>query len=284
MEIFIRNDARLIPLTMYSKAKKTGNVITTTRTALRLSAFFFVAGAYTLRGSSDGIMQDLSPQGLANATYVSDYIFRGLKDSHNSIQDNFEEQFKKVFTIGVWNNNPLVRDFGSEIDVYSSYSYLINNLVAVDAESTYFWYTEAHRSRGQTRRSLEFGIGPTFSLKGYKEAVHVYRNTTLDAWTAENVFSYEYEMIPATLDVTLEARVGIVSADRFLPENPNANQAVSYRYGSAGVVVSRRVGKHSSISVSGFFGSTSGYTDEEKFGGYVGGRRAWASIGATTQF
>ncbi len=79
-----------------------------------------------------------------DTTYVSDYIFRGVKLADASIQPSVEASYGDFYA-GLWHSNSISdgsNNFGgSETDVYAGYNLAINETFSVDLGATRYTYT-----------------------------------------------------------------------------------------------------------------------------------------------
>ncbi|MET0263366.1 MAG: TorF family putative porin [Rariglobus sp.] len=78
-----------------------------------------------------------------DVTYVSDYVFRGLKNADDSIQPSVEASYGDFYA-GAWHSNDInsSSDF-SETDFYAGYNLAINETFSADLGVTRYTYSNA---------------------------------------------------------------------------------------------------------------------------------------------
>ncbi len=156
-------------------------------------------------------------------TFATDYIFRGIKLSDNTLHPSIEFA-KDDFYAGYWGafpiNNIASKGFIDEYDFYAGWSTEISEGTSVDVGLTYYYYPQA-------KSTTEAYVGLTSDFNGITPGVYLYYDFTLEVLTVQaNVgYSVPMESIGSTLD--LSATFGYVE--------PDAGDSYSY-YGVSAVV------------------------------------------------
>jgi uncharacterized protein (TIGR02001 family) len=171
-----------------------------------------------------------------DTTYVSEYIFRGLKSSEASIQPSVEASYGDFYA-GVWHSdaissaaNPV---FDSETDVYAGYNVAINDTFSADVGVTRYTYSGGSN------------IDTTEVFGGIKAAVllspSVYYYYDFDQEISSYIGSVGYSL-PVTqvgVSVDLSATLGYV-------QKPGFNQ--DYTYWGVGAAVPYKLSETATLT------------------------------------
>lgn len=127
-------------------------------------------------------------------TYVSEYIFRGVKQQDSAFQPSIAIAAGS-FAGGIWTSQALEKRSaswaqGNEIDLFGTYSFKIAENYTLAIGGTYYLYPSARASLGELDETLESSIGisgPLGPLTGYGTYFHDF---DLDSDTFEFGLSY----------------------------------------------------------------------------------------------
>lgn len=204
--------------------------------------------------------QDAAAEGSAlsvtvDVSYVSDYVFRGVKLGDASVQPSIEAAYGDFYA-GVWHTSELSGDTGgTETDLYAGYGFEVSDVISLDAGVTQYTY-----NGGSGNDSTEVYVGATAdvllspSLYAYYD--FDYENVTLEASIG---YSIPVDAINASID--LSGKVGYVDLDQAIGGEDN------YTYFVAGVAVPYALSETATLTV----GVDYIYNTEETLAGFNGG-------------
>ena len=128
-------------------------------------------GCVAALGAPDGRGQD-GNAGLsvtATPTYVSQYLFRGLRLGGQSLQPSVEADAGRL-TLGVWASTPLAGKVPGqsdpEIDPYGSYAVRLSKAVSLQPGFTVYTFPRAPAGRGFFRSAFEPYLGLSSTAAG----------------------------------------------------------------------------------------------------------------------
>lgn len=102
------------------------------KTIIALAALAAGASAYAQKPADVAVTLDV--------TYVSDYVFRGLKLADDTIQPSIEVSYNDFYA-GVWHSNDINSSVGSsETDYYVGYGLSLNETFSADIGVTRYTY------------------------------------------------------------------------------------------------------------------------------------------------
>ena len=142
-----------------------------------------------------------------DVTYVSDYVFRGVKLGDASIQPSVEAAYGDFYA-GAWHTSEISHNDGAtETDLYAGYGYKLNDTVKLDGGVTRYTY-----DGGSGDDSTEVYIGASADVL-LSPSLYTYWDFDYDVFTAEASVGYSFpiDAIKASLD--LSGKVGYVQAD-----------------------------------------------------------------------
>lgn len=140
-------------------------------------------------------------------TFVSEYVFRGVKQQNNSFQPSVAISAGS-FSGGLWTAQAIDQKSsswaqGNEIDLYGSYSFSLSENYSLAVGGTAYLYPSARPSLGELDETIEGSIGvsgPVGPLSGYATYFHDF---DLDSDTFEVGLGYSF-----TLSETASGEIG----------------------------------------------------------------------------
>jgi len=156
-------------------------------------------------------------------TYASDYVFRGVMLSENTLHPSVEYGYD-AFYAGIWaatpiNNRPSA-GYIDEYDFYAGYGWELSDTVQLDAGVTHYYYPESSST-------TEAYVGLNFDLEGVTPGVYIYRDLDLDTWTYQANIGYSVPVEGSGSSLDLSAFYGRV--------DPDSGSSYTY-YGASGVM------------------------------------------------
>jgi uncharacterized protein (TIGR02001 family) len=145
----------------------------------------------------------------ANASLVSQYMFRGLRLSDGGIQPSVEMTSGNL-VLGAWSNFPFNGDkvpnsSDPEIDLYGSYSFALQEGMTIAPGFTSYHFPKAPTDAGFYRSTFEPNIALSFTMMdGVKLIPKIYYDLVLEGPTYEITALYAYPLkdIGSELDFT----------------------------------------------------------------------------------
>lgn len=196
------------------------------KTALALAAL--VAGVSAQ--AADAAKSDLSV--TVDVTYVSDYIFRGVKLGDASIQPSVELAYAD-FYVGAWHTSEISHNDGAtETDFYAGYGYKLNDKIKLDVGATGYTY-----NGGSNNDTVEGYFGVTADVL-LSPSLYYYFDFDLDVSTIEASIGYSIPVDAIKASVDLSAKLGNVSAP-----------GQDYTYGVAGVSIPYKLSETATLTV-----------------------------------
>lgn len=185
----------------------------------------------------------------ANATYVSEYVFRGQTLAGASLQPAVEVNAGN-FTFGAWNSTPLktdgLRDESLETDFYGSYAFTVSPNITVTTGATYYVYPRAITNDGSYRSTLEPSLGLTYNLGDVTVTPKAYYDVTLKSLTGELTANHTVSLKAIGTQLDLIGTVGTYKAT----DAVNGSQTKSWgNYWLAGVSAPFQVAKNAKLTV-----------------------------------
>jgi len=196
------------------------------KTALALAAISAGVSAQ----AQEAAKSDLSV--TVDVTYVSDYVFRGVKLGDASIQPSVEAAYGDFYA-GAWHTSELSHSDGAtETDLYAGYGYQLNDKVKLDGGVTAYTYNGG--SNGDT---VEGYVGVSVDVL-LSPSVYGYYDFDLDVATVEASVGYSIPVDAINASVDLSAKLGNVSAP-----------GEDYTYGVAGVAIPYKLSETATLTV-----------------------------------
>lgn len=131
------------------------------KTIIALAALAVGASAYAQETAKSALAVTL------DVTYVSDYVFRGLKAADASIQPSVEASYGDFYA-GVWHSNDInSSNAWSETDFYAGYNLAINETFSADLGITRYTYNGSGTSAFNSTEAYAgikadlFGLNPS---------------------------------------------------------------------------------------------------------------------------
>ncbi len=140
----------------------------------------------------------------ADFTYVSTYVFRGVKVTDDSFQPSLKLAAGNAYA-GIWFSEPIKKSLTNEIDFYGGYTFPIANGWSLDVGGTYYYYPEIDPATADTG-TFEGYIGLTGTVAGASVGGYVYHDFTLEATTLQGSLGYGMpinKQVSANLALTL---------------------------------------------------------------------------------
>lgn len=145
----------------------------------------------------------------ANASLVSQYMFRGLRLSDGGIQPSVEMSAGNL-VLGAWSNLPFNGDkvpdsSNPEIDLYGWYSFALQEGVTIAPGFTSYHFPKAPTDAGFYRSTFEPNLALSFTMvDGVKLIPKIYYDLVLEGPTYEitALYAYPLKTIGSELDFT----------------------------------------------------------------------------------
>lgn len=127
-------------------------------------------------------------------TYVSEYIFRGVKQQNNSFQPSVSIEAGS-FSGGLWTAQAIDQKSaswaqGNEIDIYGSYSWALSENYSLAVGGTVYLYPSARPSLGELDKTVEGSIGVSGPLGPLSAYATYFHDFDLDSDTFEIGLGY----------------------------------------------------------------------------------------------
>jgi uncharacterized protein (TIGR02001 family) len=191
-----------------------------------------------------------------DVTYVTDYIFRGVRLAEASVQPSFELGYAGAYA-GVWHSDAVSNSapdaFDSETDLYAGYGFDVSDTISLDALVTRYTY-----NGGSAGDSTEIGLGASVDVL-LTPTVYAYYDFDLETFTVEGSVGYSFPIEAANLSIDLSGKIGYVKAD-----DVPAGVTDDYTYFVAGVAVPYALAENATLSV----GVDYVYNTEEEIAGF----------------
>lgn len=174
-------------------------------------------------------------------SYVSEYVFRGVKNSNGAIQGSVEVGQDDV-RLGVWTSQPIDGVDGNggydtnEIDFYAGYKLRLTRDLSADFVATYYYYAEA--TGGQTHSSYEVGVGGTYDLgavnpgfAGVSSSLYYYYDFRLKQQSVQASLGYSFALKDYGTSLDFSVFAGQAAAHDFAPDAkgiPNVKESWAY--------------------------------------------------------
>ncbi|MEN9840484.1 MAG: hypothetical protein RL376_284 [Verrucomicrobiota bacterium] len=216
------------------------------KTALVLAAL--VAGvsaqAQDAAGSSLSVTVD--------ATYVSDYVFRGVQLADASLQPSIEAAYGDFYA-GVWHSDSLKGGVGTETDLYAGYGIKLSDTFALDLGATRYVYESADAAD-----STEAFVGLKADVL-LSPTLYYYHDFDyeISSYIASVGYSLPVEAIKSSLDFS--ASYGYIQ-----------RAGDDYSYGSVGVAVPYKLAENATLTV----GADYIYNDTNTVAAFQNGKSA----------
>jgi uncharacterized protein (TIGR02001 family) len=215
------------------------------QTALALAAIAVGVSAQAAEASKLSVTLETS--------YVSDYVFRGVRLAEASIQPSVEATYGDFYA-GIWHTSALSDNVGTgtETDFYAGYGFKINDTFTLDTGLTRYAYNGGSPSSDSTE--VYVGVKANVLLT---PSLYYYYDFDGDVSTLEASIGYSLpiEAIKSSLDFS--AKLGYV-----LLEDDAAFGDDNYTYGSIGVAVPYKLSDNATLTA----GVDYIYNSEDNFG------------------
>ncbi len=184
--------------------------------------------------------------------YESRYVFRGFQLADESMTAAIEASFGDAY-LGMWTNQPIVKNFDNEFDFYGGMAFDIAEGIGLDVGGTLYYYPESGSGSETFEIYAAFGFDAAMS-----PGVTFFYDLDLEALTVEGSVGHSFEMDEKS-SFDIGAFYGYVDGDGF---------DYSYFGASADIVYSLSDTASASIGARYSDGSD-GPEDEMWFGGSI---------------
>jgi uncharacterized protein (TIGR02001 family) len=156
--------------------------------------------------------QDAAPEASAlsvtvDVTYVSDYVFRGVKLADASIQPSVEAAYGDFYA-GAWHSSELSNNNGgTETDLYAGYGFAVTDIISLDVGGTAYTY-----SGGSSDDTLEAFVGASFDVL-LSPTLYYYYDFDNDESVVEASIGYSIPLDAIKASLDLSAKYGWVAPD-----------------------------------------------------------------------
>lgn len=200
-------------------------------------------------------------------TYASDYVFRGVKQSDESIQPSITVAAQD-FTFGVWTaqgvkNRSAAWAQGNEVDLFGSYSYALKNDYSLSAGVTAYLYPSARPSMGELDKTVEGSLGISGPVGPLSGSATYFHDFDLDSDTFEASLTYSKELPEANGTLEVGGTYG----------NAGYDAGDSYSYYLLKATMSFKLTSAATLKVGAY------WSDSDIFGA---DSNTWFTIGVTT--
>ncbi len=170
-----------------------------------------------------------------DVTYLSDYVFRGLKVSDSTIQPSLEASYGDFYA-GLWHSNEISDNTRGgaqdETDLYAGYKLKASDTLSVDFGATRYTY-----SGGNNTDSTEAYIGLNANV-ALSPSLYAYYDFDYEVATYIANIGYSLPLESAGLSIDFSVSAGFV----------NFNGGQEYLYGVAGVSVPYKLSDTATLS------------------------------------
>ena len=190
------------------------------KTILALAALAVGASAYAQEAAKTS---DLAL--TLDVTYVSDYVFRGVKLADDSIQPSIEAAYGDFYA-GLWHSNDINSSAGSsETDLYAGYGLALNETFSADFGVTRYTY---NGSGASALNSTEVYVGVSADV-ALSPSVYYYHDFDLEVNTYIASIGHSFPIADLGISLDTSATYGWV-------QSPKADGG-DYSYWGLGVAV-----------------------------------------------
>ncbi len=151
-----------------------------------------------------------------NATFVTDYMFRGVHSGGPSFEP-YVEYDSGPLALGVWANFPTdnavpgVSD--PEIDPYGSYTFTINDAFSIQPGFTWYNFPNADENNGFYKMTFEPNVAFNYTVNGVKFQPKIYYDMVLRGATFELNVSWAVPLKDLGSELDFLATVGTFRLD-----------------------------------------------------------------------
>lgn len=153
---------------------------------------------------------------VTKQTFVTDYIFRGVKEAGESVQTEAEVSVMDAY-LGAWGNFPVKQAKGdNELNFYAGYEFVIPNLenVVLDGGLTVYYYPDGADTANNRTHEWYIGAEITeFGIQGVSAGTYLRHDTDLKTTTVQPYVAYSFNLeevgIPNTA-IEMEAYIGFI--------------------------------------------------------------------------
>jgi len=175
----------------------------------------------------------------ADFSYVSSYVFRGVKLAEDSIQPSIKLAVGNAYA-GVWLSEPLDSDYDNEIDFYGGYTFGLSDGWSLDVGATLYYYPEAPATADES--TFEGYVGLTGTLGGVTLGGYVYHDFTLEATTVQGNVGYGLP-ISDKISCNFSANLGYVTFD----------EGGDYTYYGVSAQLPYKISDNSTLTIGGSY-------------------------------
>jgi len=148
----------------------------------------------------------------ADFSYVSTYVFRGVKITDDSFQPSLKLAAGNAYA-GLWLSEPIKGSAASnEIDFYGGYTFALAGGWSIDVGATYYYYPEVDAASDVDAGTFEGYVGLTGTFGGVSVGAYVYHDFTLEATTLQGSLGYGVP-ISSKLSCNFALNLGYVTPD-----------------------------------------------------------------------
>lgn len=167
-----------------------------------------------------------APNFSVDITYSNYHVFRGLKESGETMQPCVEVPIGYGFA-GLWANTPFASDAYYEIDAYAGAKGAIVGKLQAEAIVTLYHHPKARN--GETRTTYEAGVGLTYPILGVNVSAKGYYDFKLEGETVEGSIAKNIPLQIRSFKgaIDIDAYIGARASRNWTPDNaawrPGAN-------------------------------------------------------------
>jgi uncharacterized protein (TIGR02001 family) len=221
-----------------------------------------LAGATVARAAADYSV-------TLDTTFVSQYMFRGIKLSGPSIQPSVELTSGDV-AVGIWASDALSNwnPSYSEVDFYGSYTFKIDDSLSIPVGGTVYWYPESNSPLHEV--TYEVYVGVDYTIEGISLGARAYYDIEMEGFTFEASAGYSLPLAAIGSSLDFSAFIGTWALD----EGDELNTEIETSYWGVGVEVPYQLAENASFTVGvgyhdGFGGKVNGVDADLDTGGKV---------------
>ncbi len=199
------------------------------KTILAFSALLAGVSAQAQEASALSVTLDV--------TYVSDYIFRGIKLGDASIQPSVEASYGDFYA-GAWHSSEISSGEGlTETDFYAGYGFAATDTISIDAGVTQYTY-----NGGSGIDSTELFVGAALDSI-LSPSLYVYYDFDLENLTLEASIGHSFPIDAINASLDLSGKVGYVDLE------DSINSVGDYMYYVAGASIPFKLSETATLTV-----------------------------------
>jgi uncharacterized protein (TIGR02001 family) len=185
-------------------------------------------------------------------TYVSQYMFRGVRLGKDSIQGAFDATYGN-WDMGIWASNPIGSNkvpgqSEPEVDPYGSYTFPVNDSWSIQPGFTVYTYTKAPTNQGFYHATFEPNLAVNYTVGNLKLTPKIYYDMILKGPTEEFNAAYTVPLKDLGTELDFSGNVGTYLQDDTI-NGANPDIKAWGNYWSLGVAAPYQLTKEVKLTV-----------------------------------